>query len=64
MFEIDHGRQDLLSTCALLLVIERLLVAEIGEVAADCAAKPLNSPTDPRNVGCAPPAMSTMARRV
>ena|ERR1700677_1730150 len=43
MFEVDHGRQDLPSTCALLLVIERLLVAEIGEVAADCAAQPLDS---------------------
>src|SRR6516225_1707163 len=39
VFKIDHRRQDFLAPRALVLVIERLLVADVGEVMTDRGAE-------------------------
>src|SRR5207302_6681898 len=39
MLEVDHGRQNILSPRALPLVVEGLLVADVGEIAANRAAQ-------------------------
>src|SRR5207237_8021915 len=39
MLEVDHRRQDILSPCTLPLVVEGLLVADVGEVAANRATE-------------------------
>ncbi len=39
MLEVDHGRQNVLSPCTLALVVEGLLVADVGEIAANRATQ-------------------------
>src|SRR5208282_3023066 len=51
VFEVDHRRQDLLAPRALVLVIERLLVADVGEVPADRGTEPIHDALAARDVG-------------
>src|SRR2546430_4513222 len=39
MLEVDHGRQDVLSPCTLPLMVEGLLAADVGEIAANRATQ-------------------------
>jgi len=52
VFEVDHRRHDLLASRALVLVIERLLVADVGEVPADRGVEPIHDALGARDAGC------------
>jgi len=50
VFKVDHCRQDLLAPRAFVLVIERLLIADIGEVAANRGAESIHDALGARDV--------------
>lgn len=55
MLKVDHRRQNLLAARAFVLLVERLLVADVGKIASDRRTKPIHDALGTRDLGRAVP---------